>query len=297
MCHTRVEKGLVTAALEAPRPLLTFNHKLHLDRGGACEDCHGDMTKVRLATTLQLPREAACLTCHDGETATDRCGACHPTEAGGRLITRARDDRTRPRLVPQGRSAWGMAHDLAFVEDHAAIAKASGRLCDGCHDDDFCQECHAGAVRPMRIHAGDYLTLHAMDARANTQDCQSCHRTQTFCLSCHERLGFGARDHGDFGVGGPLRFHPNGWAEPPGMPQGHAHAAQRNIGACASCHDEDSCLACHATSASARLPGLDVSPHGPSFATTARCQALAKSNHRVCLRCHVPGDPNNDCAM
>lgn len=295
LCHTQVdEQGRVTASLRAPRPQLVFNHAMHAKAGSACEDCHGDMSKVRLATTLQLPREADCLQCHDGFTATDRCGACHPTEAGGRLATRVQDDRVLPALIPTGDSGWGAAHDLAFVEDHAGISKANPRLCETCHSDTFCTDCHAGAIRPLRIHAGDYLSAHALDARARTQDCQACHRTQTFCRGCHERLGFGEREAGAFGVGGGLQFHPDGWSGPPGMPQGHAHAAQRNLGACVSCHSEDSCLSCHATTSVAR-PGLGVSPHGPMFAQSARCEALVSRNRRVCLKCHAPVDAALEC--
>jgi len=296
LCHTSVTDGRVTAGLRAPRPQLNFNHKMHLAQGATCEDaaCHGSMAKVRLATELQLPTEADCLTCHDGKKATQRCGACHPTEPSGRLATRARDDRVLPALIPTAASSWGMEHDLAFVDDHSAIAKANPAACQTCHTEDSCLECHAGPIRPMRIHAGDFLTSHALDARARTSDCQSCHRTQSFCLACHERVGFGDRAEGAFGVGGGLRFHPDGFSGPPGMPQSHAGAAQRNIAACSSCHTEDSCLACHATTAVGR-PGLDVSPHGPGFGASLRCSALAARNRRVCLKCHAPGDLALDC--
>ncbi len=298
MCHTQVEgqvegKPRLTASVRMPRPLLHFNHELHTRRGSDCKDCH-DMTNVRLGSVLQLPTEASCLTCHDGFTATDRCGACHPSGSDGRLLMRAQDDRTLPALIPRGASSWGAAHDLAFVEDHAVAAKSGGKLCNSCHDDAFCIDCHDGPIRPMRIHAGDYMTLHAQDSRAAVSDCSSCHRTQTFCQGCHDRVGFGERTTGEFGVGGTLDFHPSDWSGPPGMPQGHAHAAQRNIGTCVSCHTEDSCLACHATTGAA-TPGLDVSPHGPDFARSARCDALAGHNRRVCLRCHAPGDPQLEC--
>lgn len=295
-CHTRVsEDGVrVTAAMRAPRPMLVFNHKLHLTQGATCEDCHGDMSKVRLATTLQLPTEADCLTCHDGLKATQRCGACHPSEASGRLMTRPMDDRVLPSLVPTGDSGWGADHDLAFVEDHAGIAKANPRLCESCHDEQSCTDCHAGPIRPLRIHSGDYLATHAMDAKARTQDCQACHRTQSFCLACHERMGFGEAEESAFGVGGGLRFHPEGFSGPPGMPQSHAQAAQRNMASCTSCHTEDTCLACHATTGGT-TPGLDISPHGPGFADSVRCQALEARNRRVCLKCHAPVDSALDC--
>ncbi|HEY8376155.1 MAG TPA: cytochrome c3 family protein [Nannocystis sp.] len=293
-CHTRVAGARVTATLRAPKAQLHFSHKAHMARGTGCATCHGDMSKVRMATVLNLPSEATCLTCHDGLKASNRCATCHPADTSGRLATRSFSDRVMPALVPRGTSAWGAAHDLAFVEDHRGPAKANPGLCAQCHSETFCTDCHAGAVRPMRIHAADYITAHALDARARTQDCQACHRVQTDCLACHQRLGFGGGPDAKFGVGSPLRFHPVGWDGPPDSPQSHAFAAQRNIAACASCHTEDSCLACHATTG-ARIPGLNVSPHGPGFAGSMRCQALAGANRRVCLKCHEPGDPRNEC--
>jgi hypothetical protein len=295
MCHVDVDdKNRVTSSLRAPPPLLHFNHQLHAQKGASCESCHGDMSKVRLASTLQLPREADCLSCHDGFGATSRCGACHPAQRDGRLVTRAIDDRAMPQLVPRGASSWGAEHDLTFVEDHAHISKANPKLCESCHSETFCTDCHAGVIRPMRIHSGDYLNVHAMDARARTQDCQSCHRTQTFCLGCHQRLGLESTSSGGFNVGGGLTFHPAGWSGPPGAPQDHAHAAQRNIAACSSCHTEDSCLACHATTG-ASTPGLGVNPHGRGFRDSAKCNALATRNRRVCLKCHVPGSMALEC--
>lgn len=293
-CHTRLSEGRVTATLRAPKANLQFSHKNHLAAGANCQSCHGDMSKVRMATVLQLPSEASCLTCHDGRKASSRCATCHPADTNGKLATRSFSDRVMPALVPRGKSSWGAAHDLAFVEDHRGIAKANPSLCAQCHNETFCTDCHAGAVRPMRIHAADYMTTHALDARANTQDCQSCHRMQTDCLACHQRLGMGDGPDAKFGVGSSLRFHPIGWEGPPDSPQSHAFAAQRNIATCASCHTEDSCLACHATT-SAAMPGLNVSPHGPGFAASMRCSALAARNHRVCLKCHEPGDPRNEC--
>ena len=303
LCHTRVTQSpdpagpvmRVAATLRAPKANLTFDHKRHLDRGVKCETCHGDMSRVRLATALQLPAEKTCLGCHNGVQATERCGACHPTDGTGKIATRSFSDRVAPQLVPRGQSSWGAAHDLAFVEDHRGAAKANPKLCMQCHDETSCTDCHAGAVRPMRIHAGDYISIHAVDARAQTQDCQSCHRLQSDCLACHQRLGLDSRGpDAKFGVGSPLRFHPPGWDGPPTAPQSHAFAAQRNIATCASCHTEDSCLACHATTSVAR-GGLNVSPHGPGFSGSMRCNALANHNHRVCLKCHAPGDPRNEC--
>lgn len=301
-CHTRSEDRRVTASVRVPTARLHFNHALHLsDKVGAdCSTCHGDMNRVRLATVMQLPDEATCLTCHDGDKATDRCSACHLSDASGRLSTRPLDSELlgHTRLMPRDDSQWlGAAHDLNFVQDHAMVAKSSPKLCQACHDDDDCLDCHTGSLRPMRIHAADYLSTHGLDARSGRIDCQSCHRSQSDCLACHERLGLSS-DRGSsesaFGVGSGLSFHPAGWSDGLGGRQAHAFAAQRNLRACVSCHEEDSCLACHAGTLAAR-PGLGVSPHGPGFAASLRCQTLANRNRRACLQCHAPGDAQLDC--
>jgi c(7)-type cytochrome triheme protein len=294
-CHTHVEDQRVTATTIFPKPNLEFSHQAHLDRGTDCSACHGDMTKVGRATITQLPKEADCLTCHDGQQASDRCGTCHPTGTDGRLLTRIGDDATAPKLLPRGKTARGAEHDLAFVQDHVGIAKANPELCASCHDDNFCLDCHAGPIRPMRIHADDYLNRHPIDARANTQDCSSCHQLQTECRGCHVRTGVTSEgEESEFGVGSTLRFHPGDWSGPPGTPQGHALPAQRNINTCVSCHTEDTCLACHATTGAA-TPGLSVSPHGAGFSGSARCTALESRNRRVCLKCHAPGDIALEC--
>ena len=294
-CHTHVEDQRVTATSVLDSPNLKFSHAAHLDRGTACESCHGDFSKVGLATIRQLPTEASCLTCHDGKQASQRCSTCHAAGSDGRLLTQIGDDPVANDLLPRGTSAWGANHDLAFVQDHVGIAKASPELCASCHDESFCQDCHAGPIRPMRLHAADYLNGHAVDARAATQDCSSCHSLQVECRGCHTRIGVSDDEsESAFGVGSPLRFHPDDWSGAPGALQGHAMAAQRNIATCASCHGEDTCLACHATTSAAQ-PGLDVSPHGGGFADSARCTSLESHNRRVCLKCHAPGDMALDC--
>lgn len=297
-CHTRVDGQRVTATTMFPKPNLIFSHASHAKRGTDCDACHGDFQAVGLATRAHLPSEADCLACHDGKQASDRCSTCHPSGRDGRLLTAIGDDATAPKLLPKGSSARGAEHDLAFVEDHSGVAKSNPQLCGSCHDDTFCTDCHAGPIRPMRLHAADYTISHAIDAKSKANDCSSCHREQTECRGCHLRAGVGSPTEGGdesaFGVGSALRFHPPDWAGAPGALQGHARSAQRNIDACVSCHGEDTCLACHATT-SAATPGLDVSPHGAGFANSARCTALEARNRRACLKCHAPGDIALEC--
>ena len=159
-------------------------------------------------------------------------------------------------------------------------------------------------MRPPEIHPSDYVSLHAIDARRNTPDCSACHRTQSFCVGCHQRSGVapdpegglpGRRPNNPFGTGTGLKtFHPPGWARdasgrrPIATPRSTSHslAARRNIRTCVSCHREESCLACHSADPTR---GPTFSPHGPGFGGTARCRFLAARNKRACLKCHAVG--------
>jgi hypothetical protein len=288
-----------------PTAELKFNHKLHHQRGIACALCHANVENGGLATTADLPRMALCLGCHDGRQATARCGACHPTLSDGRLRTQFPSGQ----LIPSG-SLGGMdAHTSDFRRDHR-IAGKDERACATCHKRSECMDCHAaGVVRPLDIHPGDYATTHGIDARRNVPSCSSCHRNQTFCIGCHQRLGVAADPEGGqpgrqpnnpFGTGTAVKqFHPPGWVRDDAgavltaaTPRSHGFEAKRNLRTCVSCHREESCLACHSADLSR---SIGINPHGPGFGPSSACRAMASRNTRACLKCHAPGTAELDC--
>ena len=300
------------ARVRLPNPNLKFNHQLHVvGRGVGCELCHGGVATEALATRVDLPKMALCLGCHDGKQTTNRCGACHLTEPDGRLRTNLASAATAATglvegagpLVPSGVLKGLDAHGPTFARDHAIVGRETG-YCLTCHKRSECIDCHGGVVRPFDIHPSDYVSLHGIDARRNTPDCSACHRTQSFCVGCHQRTGVapdpaggvpGVRAGNPFGTGTGLKtFHPPGWVVDGGSQSGHAQQARRNIRTCVSCHREESCLACHSADPT-RGPG--VSPHGPGFGGTARCRALSARNQRACLKCHALGAPEIDCEL
>lgn len=302
---------------ERAAPHLRFSHGAHVSRT-ECVGCH---PANRLdAPGAALPLEAVCLGCHDGGRAPKRCASCHEALPTGRLRTSFAEGLLQPQV-------GSLAHGPTFRRDHARPARTEPRACEACHAPRFCADCHQGVIKPFDFHGNDYVTLHALDARKNDPDCSACHRRQTFCIGCHQRTGVafdptggdpGGGQRSGFGqaTGRPGRFHPPGWArDAAGVPTTradrghHAFQAQRNLRACASCHREETCLRCHAsarglgpdgtlpqdTAPALREPGVSASPHGPGFATSARCRALASRNQRVCARCHDPRDPALAC--
>lgn len=303
-------KGAVIPLAEPPRvsippAALKFNHQLHLARGADCGGCHVGVDKVAMASAAQMPRMSLCLGCHDGRQATGRCAGCHLTQPDGRLRT----DLPAGNLVPSGSLRGHDAHTATFRLDHA-VAGRDQKYCTTCHRQSECTECHgAGVIRPADFHPVDYATLHAVDARRNVPNCSTCHRNQTFCLGCHQRLGVapdpeggqvGRQPNNPFGTGtGVKRFHPPGWVrDETGVvltaptPASHSVQARRNLRTCVSCHREESCLNCHSADP-ARSTG--ISPHPSGFGRSAACRALSSRNTRACLKCHAPGAPEINC--
>jgi hypothetical protein len=294
-CHPGFDRATgFVPRLRIPPPNLKFDHRGHVVGAGIpCARCHGDLAAegVGLATRAQLPTMDLCLECHDGKQASGRCTLCHVAAAAGRIQTEYREGS----LAPAGGGDLPV-HGPDFAARHAREAGAVGATCSSCHAKEYCVECHAGVVKPLDFHPADYISLHTIDARRGTPDCTACHRSQTFCVGCHSRLGVAA----DGRIGelvrpteGPSdrRFHPPGWidtGEDGGLrasrgPQHHAFEAQRNLRQCASCHRESFCTQCH----SAQPGSPRINPHPADWVGSRRCEALRRRAGRMCLRCHV----------
>jgi hypothetical protein len=276
-CHPGYAPGQVVARVEIPPPPLKHSHAAHAQT--PCARCHGDLTRVDLATAQQLPTMATCLGCHRAGARPDRCIDCHLGRLGGLLETRF----SHGALVPR-HTGLGDDHRFGFAADHRQEATQPDATCEACHDRSECVACHQGVVKPLDFHRGNYLATHAIEARRGTPDCSACHRAQSFCVACHERSGVGRRVSTDFTGTSPAgAYHPPGWASARGGANDHARDARRALQSCAACHREEDCLRCH----SAEAGGLRASPHGPGWRGSARCRALDRGNRRMCLRCHV----------
>jgi hypothetical protein len=284
VCHVGYGGSGVPARVQVPPARLRLSHRLHVERGVLCADCHAPGEDGQPS----LPPMAACLGCHRARKTTDRCTACHLSREDGRLQTRFGEAR----LEPSG-SLRGAAHTPLFKRRHGQLGGAQRRYCDSCHRPAECLKCHAGTLRPMSIHDGDYVTHHALDAERAPASCQSCHRSQTFCLSCHQRLGVAPSSRrGGFRPGTGKAFHPPGFNTLQPGPNHHGFAARRNIRSCVSCHQEEGCIRCHGSRSTGKG---GFSPHPPDFGRSSRCRALASRNKRACLKCHSVAEVSLGC--
>lgn len=283
-CHLGHKDGAVPARPVRPAANLRFSHRVHLDKRLDCAACHQRSQEGRYS----LPTMATCRGCHRKRSAPNRCAVCHLTGKDGRLRTAF----AAGKLKPSG-ALKGDAHNRLFHRNHKAVARGNKRYCQTCHQQRDCMRCHAGTLRPLRIHAGDYATKHAVDARLNKPRCNGCHATQSFCLGCHQRSGVGHETRGGaFRPSTGRRFHTPAFVAARRGPGHHAYAARRNLRTCSGCHRESTCIRCHG---SRRRQRGGFSPHGPGFKASSKCRMLAARNQRACLKCHAASDRAINC--
>lgn len=290
-CHVGwTEKdGNAVAPIVLPTPNLVFDHQKHVARNIGCAQCHGAVENLELATRDQLPRMRGCFKCHQMPDAAARgeakseCTTCHvKAEAADPKSGRMRVVFPSGALLPP-RWLHGAEHTPDWIERHKTVAANDSAFCGNCHKEEFCADCHDGRVRPRSIHPNDYLNMHAIEARMATERCTSCHREQSFCLGCHQRVGVAMS--GPAAVRDSGRFHPpkSVWSDPPRKRGHHAEEAQRNLNACVSCHIERDCVACHGGAGI----GGGFNPHRAGFSSS--CSTAMRRNPRPCLVCHEPG--------
>jgi hypothetical protein len=290
-CHVNYNDGdgNRVARVIVPRPNMTFSHQKHAARNINCQQCHGDVQGIELATRDNLPRMRGCFGCHQATTAAAQgdaksaCETCHikgGSGDGNKLRTVFASGVMNP-----PRWMHNAQHEPDFIQRHKMVAANDSQFCANCHKEDYCVGCHDGRVRPRNIHPSDYLNLHPVEARLATQRCTSCHNEQSFCLQCHQRLGVAMS--GPSGAREPGRFHPpkSQWSDAPRQPGHHAFEAMRNLNACVSCHVERDCVVCHGGAGI----GAGFNPHSGGFA--ANCASQMRRNPRPCLVCHEPGTP------
>jgi len=56
-----------------------FSHRLHLEKGNKCQECHGDVQDrvETLARETEVTTMVGCMSCHEMKGANSQCDACH----------------------------------------------------------------------------------------------------------------------------------------------------------------------------------------------------------------------------
>ncbi|MBI4511449.1 MAG: hypothetical protein HY698_17585 [Deltaproteobacteria bacterium] len=324
LCHGQIVTSHAEGTTPAPYPpragpralASEFSHAVHLSKDlldarlgfhVSCGDCH---PRVIEEEGSPLPGHEACRRCHGGRPSVrpqmEECGRCH--------VRRSEDPARARKLI---RGDLGFAHerhqvdargkDIPCVTCHRTIASQASTVesatpttatCVDCHEDENraplavrmsrCEICHsherAGlssfvAPRshlPPRERPDDHTLAfrldHAAFARSLAQRCARCHSAmsgsnQESCSDCHR-------------VSRP-QDHVATFRE-----YDHGPSALTNTERCATCHDGEFCVTCHARPPRSHFPlkgfaersGMAEPGHAP----------LARRDTRACLACHAP---------
>ncbi len=175
-------------------------------------------------------------------------------------------------------------HGAFFVKEHRLLAQRAGNNCYDCHQQSFCLDCHkGGSIDPdlrkslsgkgqymPRSHRSDFISIHAIKATDNPQNCYRCHESR-FCTDCHTKSkqgSLGIKSHRK-----AVTTQVYNWNSD------HAAEARRNLQSCESCHpDADVCVQCHSSG--------KQNPH-PRNWNTIKNKYNDNSKGRTCKKCHI----------
>ncbi|MFH1852229.1 MAG: cytochrome c3 family protein [Candidatus Neomarinimicrobiota bacterium] len=246
---------------------IMFPHQLHLeDLEMSCSDCHADVGKSTAIPPRLLPEKDTCIGCHDGDTATEDCEACHSDP-----------DEPLPFTDSQRLSGLDFSH---------AYHIGSGQECTTCHayveeesgggparlwTRSDCQSCHSSAA--PKSHAADWSWLHGIEVMHQTKSsCSTCHQQAT-CDACHLVQNVEPANH------------------PAAFMLAHGLEAYAALNDCSTCHHPiKDCLSCHRSNLV-----MPVDHNLPDWASPTRGGLhgeRAEQEPDICLVCHQPASDN-----
>lgn len=309
-----------------------FDHARHARVFPSCTACHPGAENPDAAF---WPEPTRCAACHDGATlprvSWQPPAAPHPSNL--KFVHDLVPLMTR--TTPQGPVALGCRDCHAPVgAGPMEVHRALPERCLECHApgathltaDTVCSTCHVPLVRAATLRPADiadfpvppshrasgFVTggVHGRLATATREpvapSCAVCH-ARDFCLTCHvdgpERAAIQAleRDPRARAIVVHLPRPPS--HEDPSFLSRHGAMVRGNPQQCATCHTQESCLACHAPS---QRVGLALHTAGPGRGIGAQPQRAPPLSHRenfvrrhpsaaaatpsTCAGCHVRTD-------
>jgi hypothetical protein len=194
-CHS-IEQRKIT-----PSQGIIINHQKHRKKNIACTICHNrvahpDMEKyaeipealkkqAKFSKTIMVTantleggtakkeyyvnnlKMVACMRCHDGKTAPDKCETCHTKDFD---------------LKPGNHLAVGW-----LPKNHADLAGKDSQYCASCHRASYCYSCHKMDMPHPKADWTKGKKEHVALGRSNPMVCQTCHTGQYFCDTCHHK--------------------------------------------------------------------------------------------------------------
>jgi len=294
---------------------LRFRHDRHFadaaDAGEdmTCRTCHQTPDSPRMRD-VHRAQASQCISCHVHEATSHledaSCTTCHvPLAESGYSTERILDIPVPP------------DHEKGpfLAQVHGEMASGDLNRCATCHTQDRCSSCHVDAATVAEIQAmppaptdmilpvsavhysvpethGSYQWMDAHGFTAGYANCATCH-TRNDCTACHVSpipelmQEFPARGQVPApGVGLGRSAPESHWTE--GFLTGHAPLAASDESYCATCHTQESCIACHdaPTAPSYHPQNFALQHAAAAYGRTMECQTC-HSQEEFCRSCHV----------
>ena len=225
---------------------LVFNHKVHAEKGMACDSCHEGYEDQPSAG---MPTFEVCLTCHGPKA--DKAPPLfeleiqkHSPEDSFVSGAKYYDLKFSHALHQEKQVECSECHgDVGQATRVTADHRPGAEMCLGCHSKRGlsmeCAVCHGqlrkevaprthGGAAWMRTHGRDPVDGY-MDRGHGVENCSLCH-SQSSCDGCHRFEK--PQDHTQF-----FRL------------KGHGAVASMERERCQACHQENFCVRCHSENA------------------------------------------------
>jgi hypothetical protein len=197
-----------------------FPHAVHASSDSQCLTCHEGIVKKDKVTdvAMNLPQNTVCQTCHEPVDYAENkamCVQCHSATMSFKPVT----------------------HNGGWRDHHGFVSQMDDQSCRHCHQQSYCLECHEGDNLDHETHPLNYKLTHGLDARANKDNCMTCHQEESACIDCHKTELVWPKNH-NFA----------NWSNTTDG-GGHARAAKYDLDNCMSCHNDAYgdvvCMTCH----------------------------------------------------
>ncbi len=311
------------AALRQDR--VKFDHEKHAKVFPECQSCHAGILDEGKSV---FPTAESCASCHDGTVEKKVDWVAPPARPSNFRFTHAEHFKKSGEKLPADSVLACPACHIPSGAEWLTVRRTISRQCLDCHGiklahfsapDTACGTCHltlakATALPTERValfkkpasHDEDgFLSSkgHGKEAKDGNQSCAICH-ARDFCTQCHvnapevKAIQALESDSRSLALKAELKA-PASHEESRWLSQ-HGGRAKRDPETCATCHTQESCVACHRSrpaivlalhpAGPGRAAGAHIERKRPGYHTVDfadRHAPIASSKPGTCSACHA----------
>ncbi len=275
-------------------------HARHAKADVDCATCHETIFESTNLTTVDLPTEKKCLSCHKEEKQKGNCAFCHTSPEHPKTYSPPKRElkMNHAEHIERVKEDCSVCHTSLPEPLVTQVTPPTMDSCLNCHEHKAqyeagnCSVCHQDLTKyPLKpvasfSHRGDFLKRHGNEAHSAGAACETCHE-QTFCSECHaktvstrieailpERVDRAFIHRNDF-----LSRHPV--------------EARADETSCARCHGTDFCISCHTKNGLVPGAASGLEPHPAGFGQGSQHGPAARRDINSCASCHDQGAASN----